>query len=151
VERRVEGEMGSLQWWIDAAMTEADRRERNIDTPDVEQWNRQTYKVRLFDQLIANVDRHMNNLLITADFDLRLIDHSRAFRMRRTLSNPENLPRFSRTLLDGIRALTRDGLKREVGRYLDDGQIDRLLLRRDAILELAKARVAEKGEAAVLY
>jgi hypothetical protein len=37
------------------------------------------------------------------------------------------------------------------GKYLTSGQIDRLFQRRDAIVALAKKRVAEKGEAAVLY
>ena len=33
------------------------------------------FKVRLFDNLIYNVDRHLNNILITKDFEIRLIDH----------------------------------------------------------------------------
>ena len=69
----------------------------------------------------------------------------------RSLRKPDDLTRFSRTLLDAIAALDERGLKAQLGRYLTSGQIDRVLQRRDAILDLAKARIAEKGEAAVIY
>jgi hypothetical protein len=151
IERRVEGSVGSLQWWVQSMMPEAERLEKKIVSPDADAWNRRMMRVRLFDQLIANVDRHLNNILVTAEFEPRLIDHSRAFRTNRVLRNPELLPRFSRSLLDGIRTLTRQNVREATGRYLTDGQIDRLLQRRDAILALAAKLVAERGEAEVLY
>jgi hypothetical protein len=151
VERRVAGRVGSLQWWVESMMPEAERVEQNLTPPDFEAWNRVKLKLRLFDELIANADRHLNNILITSDFDLRLIDHSRSFRTNRDLKNPEQLTRFSRALLDGITRLDRDSLRRAAGRYLTAGQIDRLLQRRDAILKLAAERVAQYGEAAIIY
>lgn len=151
VERRIGPDVGSLQWWVESRMSEAERLQQGIAAPDAEDWNRQMFKVRLFDQLILNTDRHARNMLVTADFQVRLIDHSRAFRERSELPEPQLLQRFSRSLLDGIATLTEDGLKDEIGRYLSNGEIERLLERRDAILELAKARVAEHGEAAVIY
>ena len=132
-------------------MTEATRIADKITPPDVEAWNRVMYKVRLFDQLISNVDRHLKNIVITKDFEARLIDHSRSFRTNRQLAKPDDLTRFSKSLLEGIQRLEKNDLKKKVGRYLTDAQIERLLQRRDAILELAKKRVAEKGEAAVIY
>jgi hypothetical protein len=105
----------------------------------------------LFDQLIDNSDRHLNNLLITSDFQLRLIDHSRSFAANDELRYPARLTRFSRSLLEGIRRLEFDDLKERLGRHLRDGQIRAMLTRRDAILELARQRVAEFGEDAVLY
>lgn len=93
----------------------------------------------------------MNNLLITADFDIRLIDHSRAFRSFSGLQDPDQLVRFSRTLVGHLERLTFEQLKPEVGRYLSDARIERLLDRRDAILELVKVRVAARGESAVFY
>jgi hypothetical protein len=50
-----------------------------------------------------------------------------------------------------MRKLEYGDLRKRVGRYLVDGQIRGLLARRDAILALAAAQVAERGEAAVLY
>jgi hypothetical protein len=105
----------------------------------------------LFDELIANVDRHLNNIKITADFDLRLIDHSRSFRTTPELRNPDRLTRFSRSLLDGIKKLEYPDLRKRTVRWLDDGQIRAVLTRRDAIVALANKAIAEKGEAAVIY
>ena len=41
--------------------------------------------MKLFDQLIANIDRNQGNLLYDADWHLFLIDHSRAFTTRTSL------------------------------------------------------------------
>jgi transcription termination factor NusB len=152
VERRaVEGKVGSLQFYVEHMSTEADRLEKKQNPPDMDDWNEQIMTTRLFDQLIANVDRHLKNILVTKEFKLRLIDHSRAFRINRSLPKPELLTRFSRSLLEGIKKLEKKDLQKQVGKYLTSGQIDRLLSRRDAILALAAKHVKEKGEAAVLY
>jgi hypothetical protein len=151
VERRVGREVGSLQWWVESMMTEGERVAQALTAPDVEAWNREMFKVRLFDQLIANTDRHGKNLLVTRDFHVRLIDHSRSFRENRELGNPDLLKRFSRSLLDSLERMTEDAARDKLKRYLSNSQIQRMLQRRDAILALARQRVAELGEAAVIY
>ena len=152
VERRVvDGKVGSLQWFVEHMSTEADRLAKKQNPTDMDDWNEQIMTTRLFDQLIANVDRHLKNILVTKEYKLRLIDHSRAFRINRAPLKPELLTRFSRSLLEGIKKLEKKDLQKQVGKYLTSGQIDRLLSRRDAILALAEKHVKEKGEAAVLY
>lgn len=151
VERSVRGEPGSMQWWVVSEMAEVERRRNNIRPPDTEAWNRQQLKMELFDNLIFNTDRHMNNILVTKAFDLRLIDHSRSFRDFRDLRPNHTLTRFSRSLLEGLARLEREDLRRRIGRYVSVSQIDTMLRRRDRILELAARLVAERGEAAVLY
>jgi hypothetical protein len=132
-------------------MAEAERQKKGVQAPDEELFKQRLLKMHLFDQLIANVDRHMNNILITKDFDLRLIDHSRAFRQTQQLKDPTRLTRFSKSLLEGIQTLEYQGLRKRTNRWLVDGQIRALLARRDAIVALAKQRIAESGEAAVIY
>jgi hypothetical protein len=151
IERRVNNKVGSLQWWVESMMPEAERAKQKLEPPDSEAWNREVLKMRLFDQLIYNVDRHNNNILITQDFKLRLIDHSRSFRAQKTLRNPEQLTRFSKALLEGLEKLNYQELRKQTSRYLIDAQIKTVIDRRDAILALAKKLVAEKGEAAVIY
>lgn len=151
VEREYRGKPGSLQWWVESEWSEADRRQNDIQPPDPERWEREQLRMRLFDNLLFNWDRHANNILVTKDFELRLIDHSRAFLAYDELRRPEELTRFSRSLLTGLERLNRDNLRREVGRYLETSKIDALLARRDLILELARTRVQERGEAATLY
>ena len=151
IERSINGQRGSLQWWVQSMMAEADRQKKGVEAPDTEEFNRRLFKMHLFDQLIANVDRHMNNILITKDFDLRLIDHSRAFRRAPELKDTSKLTRFSQSLLDGIAKLEYQDLRKRTNRWLDDTQVRAIITRRDAIVALAKKLIAEKGEAAVIY
>jgi hypothetical protein len=151
VERELNGQRGSLQFWVTSMMPEAERVKKKITAPDVEAWNQLMFKARLFDNLIYNTDRHLNNILVTKDFQLRLIDHSRSFRPFDELRAPKDLTRFSRSLLDGIQRLEEKELTTRVGRHLTPFQIRGLLKRRDAILALAKTTAAQKGEAAALY
>jgi hypothetical protein len=105
VERELNGQRGSLQYWVASMMPEAERVKKKVSPPDSEAWNRQMFKVRLFDNLIYNTDRHLNNILVTKDFQIRLIDHSRSFRPFDELREPKDLTRFSRSLLEGIQKL----------------------------------------------
>ena len=132
-------------------MSESARVKKSVRVPDVEAWNRLSFKVRLFDNLIYNTDRHLNNILVTKDFQIRLIDHSRSFRPFDALNQPKDLTRFSRSLLEGIQKLEEKDLTARVGKHLTPVQIGTLLKRRDAILALARSLAAQKGEAAVLY
>jgi len=152
IERRIRGYSGSLQWWVDG-MTENERIEARLIPPDIGAWNQDVQKFLLFDELICNIDRNRGNLIIDDDFHILLIDHSRSFPNFTELRHPERLKRFSRTLLEGLGRLELDDLKERLGkpRYLLDGQIAAILARRDLIVELARQRVAELGEDAVLY
>jgi hypothetical protein len=151
VERRIGSRIGSLQWWVISMMPEAERATLRRQPPDQEAWDREVLKMRLFDALIANVDRHANNILVTEDFQLRLIDHSRSFRPIRELRDADKLTRFSRSLLTGLERLEQQDLRKRVGRYLSSAQISTMLRRRDTILERARTLVAERGEAVVIY
>jgi hypothetical protein len=152
VERTYRNGRGSLQWWIDDSIQEGERAKRKLIPPDAEAWNRTELKVRLFDNLIYNMDRTLQNSLVTpANFRIYLIDHSRSFRIFSGLRNAQYLTGFSRSLLDGLKNLDRPTVSKAAGKYLSTFQIQSLLQRRDAIIALANKLVAEKGEAAVLY
>ena len=149
VERRLGRDRGSMQWWVENAMTERDRIGEGIPPPDPVGWTEQTYTTWLFDNLIYNVDRNLNNMLVTEDWRIYLIDHSRSFRSLQELQRP--MLRFSKSLLDAIEKLDEPSLKERLGRYLTTSQIRALLERRDLILERARDRIAESGADNVLY
>ena len=92
--------------------------------------------VRLFDQLIANTDRNAGNLLIGKNWEVWAIDHTRAFRTQNTLPPTANITRCDRQVLAGLKTLNRDVLKREIGDFVSDFQINALLARRDQIVAL---------------
>jgi hypothetical protein len=152
IERRIGGRTGSLQMWVEGVTTEADRRLKGLEAPDAEAWNAQMHKIRLLHQLTYDTDhQNIRNVLVGPDFRLYAIDFSRAFRIQTELLAPGDLVRFSRAVLERLAALDRPTLEARLGRWLEKLQIDGLLARRDLILALVKERIAEKGEAEVLY
>ncbi len=152
VERRIDGEKGSLQLWVEHSMSEVERKEQDLHAPDLEAWNQQIATVRLFHQLIHDTDfNNINNLLVTDDFRVLVIDSSRGFNLERELRNEHALRRFPISLLDGMRGLDEVGLRAALKPWLSKAQVRALLDRRDRILELAERRVAELGETSVLF
>jgi len=153
IERKVGGTSGSLSWWINDAMMEVDRLKRKRQPPDPEAWNKQMYAARVFNQLIANMDDNLTNLLITRDWQIWMIDFTRAFRTVKTLPNPKNLVQCDRKLLAKLKELDRATLEQKLvkTRYLTRLELDGVLARRDKIVEFFDKEIAAKGETAVLY
>jgi hypothetical protein len=152
VERKVSGRTSAITWWVDdVIMDEGQRLRKKIDAPDPERWNRQMHIVRVFDQLIFNTDRNLGNLLICKDWSLQMIDHTRAFRIRRDLHNPKNLVMCDRVLLERMRRLNEEELTKTLRPYVTKAEIEGLLARRDTIVRTFDERIKEKGEAAVLF
>lgn len=152
VERKIAGNMAAVTWWVDdTLMTELDRHKKKMEPPDLKTWNPQMYVCRVFDQLIYNTDRNLGNLVITKDWKIWMIDHTRAFRTMTDLPAPENLVQCDRKLLGKLRGLNKDVLTTGLERYLTSPQIEGLLARRDKIVSFFDDQVAKKGEAAVLF
>lgn len=135
VERQWEGTDASFTWWVDdVIMDDKERIERKIAPPSVLDFNLQIYVMRVFDQLIENTDRNLTNILITRDWRVWLIDHSRAFRNNPTLRSPASLVRCDRGLLERLRALDAPTLERSTRPYLGPREIKALLARRDLLV-----------------
>lgn len=152
VIRKVAGTESAVTWWVDDVyMTELQRYKKSINPPDPARWAAQMAIVRVFDQLIANTDRNLGNLLIQSSWNVWMIDHTRAFRIRRDLLEPHALQRCDRELLNRLRALDRASVRDAVKPYVLSIEIEGILARRAAIVELIESRVRQRGEAAVLY
>jgi hypothetical protein len=152
VERSYHGRRAAFTWWIDdVMMDEKARLAKVLPGPDGERTAMQVHIMRVFDELIQNRDRNMGNLLWTIDWKMWLIDHTRAFRTGDELLKPAVLERVERTLYQNIRGLTKETLANAVGRALSDYEMEKLLKRRDRIVTLFEARIAERGEARVVY
>lgn len=137
IERRYQTKTGAFTWWVDdVMMDEGERGKKKIEPPNPVAWIETMQLVRIFDQLIYNVDRNMGNLLITKDWRIWAIDHTRAFRLHSTLSKPETIRRCDRGVLEGLKRLDEDILEQELGRYLTRWERDAVLARRDAIVKL---------------
>ena len=144
VERSYQNRPGAFTWWVeDVLMDEAERIKTKAAAPDTMAWNRQMWVVRVFDQLIYNVDRNMGNLLITTDWHVWAIDHTRAFRLHKTLAKPEHVARCDRGVFERLKHLDKEVLERELGEYLTGWERDAVLARRDEIVKI----IEKAGEA----
>ena len=152
VERRIEGKQAAVTWWIDdVMMDEKARLAKDVRGPDPERTAMQTHIMRVFDELIANRDRNMGNLLWTTDWKMWMIDHTRAFRLATDLQRPATLLRVDRLLFDHMRMLTSDAVAKAVGSSLSRFEIQAMLARRDAIVKWFETKIAERGEPAIVY
>ena len=141
VARRWRSTLGSFTWWIDdVQMDEGERLKKKLSSPQPVVWNEEMQLVRLFDQLIYNIDRNLGNLVITNDWTIWAIDHTRAFRTLSTLKTPGNVARCDRQILERLKALDRVTLRRELSDYLQGYEIDGILKRRDAIVALIEQK-----------
>lgn len=140
VVRRYANDKAAFTWWIDGVMMEeGDRLKQHREAPDTNRWNQQMQLVRVFDQLIANTDRNIGNLLITNDWRIWAIDHTRAFRLNREPKSPANITRCDREMLEKMKQLDRDVMRKQLGDVLTRDEIDALLARRDAIVRQIEA------------
>lgn len=164
VERRFQEDLGSCQLWIEDTITLKKQQEEDIKKPSykVFPWNRALFKQRAWDNLIYNTDRHLNQYLITQDWRMLLIDHSRSFAKSKAsvrkliydekyAEGPFLMKELPRTLYENIKALTAEKIKGVVGDYLTDTEIEAVLLRRDLIVAWVEKRIKELGEDKVLY
>ena len=151
VERKYAGKTGALSWWLPVMMDEGDRLKKKIIPPDLEAWNHQIYKMRVFAQLVYDTDRNLGNVLISEDWHLWMIDFSRAFRIRTDLENAANLVKCERQLLENLRKLNAADVAEKTKGYLTQMEINGVMARRDKIVALFEKLIKEKGENQVLY
>ena len=151
VQRKWNGQVGSLSWWVPSKMDETTRKKNNIQPPDVNAWNKQLDKMWVFDELIYDTDRNDTNMLITEDWKLWIIDFSRAFRSSRDLLDPRHLVMCDRQLLANLRQLKEADVLEKTKPHLSKDLVKAVMARRDKIVAFFDKRIAEKGESAVLY
>jgi hypothetical protein len=151
VERKWKGDAGSLSWWLPVKMDELERHKQKLTAPDADAWNNQMYKVRVFDQLVADTDVNLTNVLIGEDWKIWRIDFSRAFRLNKELQDPKALVRCDRQLLEKLKALDANALTEKTSHYLTKDEVKAVMTRRDKIVAQFQKMIAEKGENEVLY
>jgi hypothetical protein len=151
VERKWEGQTGSLSWWMPVKMDEAERVKSNLQPPDADAWNNQMYKIRVFDQLVYDTDPNLTNFLISEDWKIWRIDFSRAFRVDTDLKDPKALIKCDRHLFGKLKALDGNQLEEQTKRYLTKREVKAVMERRDKIVAYFQKLIAEKGEDQVLY
>lgn len=146
VERQHGNTKGAAQLWVDNAVF---RKELEGErSPDLEGWNRQMRRWRVFDNFVADIDPNAGNQLVLRDpvWHLILVDHSRAFSNITRMVFP--MERIDRPFFDRLKALDKPTLDAKIGKLVLDGSRS-LMRRRDVIVAEFDKLVKAKGEAAV--
>jgi hypothetical protein len=127
VERQLEGSTGAAQLWVenvssfkaDASPGESNRAE----------WENQLVRMAMFDNLIGERDRNLGNTLHDAEWNLILLDHSRAFGDGNELLGKMN--RIDQRFWSKIESLTSNQLNAALRAWLADNEIKAILDRRE--------------------
>lgn len=151
VPRKWSGRSGSLSWWLPVKMDEEQRLKKKIEVPDQDAWNKQMYRVRVFDQLVYDTDANLTNVLIGEDWKVYRVDFTRAFRTIKTLQRPTDLVRCDRQLLAKLKALDRAQLAAQTKGFLSKAEVDAVMARRDKMVQHFEQLIAKQGEDQVLY
>ena len=130
VEREVEGEVGVAVMWIDGVRSFADMGGVPKPPPEkVAMWNREIIRAKMFHNLIGDIDPNLGNWLIDADWHVTLIDQSRA--LTTTTRLVHEMQNVDGPLWGRMRALTAEGLTRDLSKWLGPREIKAILERRD--------------------
>ncbi|NQT80940.1 MAG: hypothetical protein HQ555_11190 [Candidatus Aminicenantes bacterium] len=164
VEKRFRGDRGSCMLDVEYKMMYRDKVGNDIPVPShkVRDYNRTSYLQKAWDNLVANEDRNMGDILYTEDWRMILIDHSRTFRTSRKYTKKlihvkkgkkdrEPIKELPRIFVEKLKVLTFELIKNAVGEYLTEKEINAVLARRDLILKEINRLIKDYGENKVLY
>ena len=151
VERRWNGQTGSISWFVASLMDESDRLKKKVQPPNPADWNSQMYRMRAFSSLVRDTDRNLTNVLITHQWKVMMIDFTRAFRLQPELLHQKDLAKIDRSLLAKMESLTRDAVKGVTKDYLTNSELDAMMKRRDLLVAHFRKLIADLGEEKVLY
>ena len=120
VEKRIGGDLGAASMWVPAAESfkELGGTPRPPSTR-IGQFNWDLIRAKMFHNLIYNRDPNLGNWLIDADWNLVLIDNSRAFTRGRDMVH--DMTRVDTDLWARVLALDEVTLTALVGDWLDGG------------------------------
>jgi len=153
VPRKIGRDSGTMRIWLEETVNEFERsRELLIPPPNPRRWNQQRSMMLLFDNLVANRDSNLGNLLIDANWRLWFIDCTRCFGTDKTLYFPlDNISHCERGFWQGLKDLNASMATEHLSPYLNKMEIKALLARRDLLVRHFQKLIDELGEEAVLF
>jgi len=151
IRRRGRAPRSTVQLWLEHVSGEKDRRLRGVVSPDPDYERQQLQTMYLFDNIIGNIDRTQENLLVDRNWKLWFIDHTRSFIKSAKLVNPEEPTRCERQVWRRLTSLDEQDLRRRLEPYLERTEINFVLVRWHKMIEILRARIEANGEGAVLF
>ena len=155
------------QRWSEGALIYRVPDAHNLRNVPVEQWGVRRKLLlsdaRILDVLIQNSDRHVDNFIrgrhwVDGSYRPILIDNAAGFRreasVRLSHQNAFGTGRvrvIRKATYENLKKLSRRRLKRELGEFLSDREIDALLRRRDGIVAYFDTRIEKYGYTNVVW
>ncbi len=155
VERKIRGQQGTLQAWVENVTTEKALRKETDVPPSggIERWRwiMQRQNIYIFDNLIYNEDRNLGNILIEPDWKLWMIDHTRAFRRWKALMNPEQVQFAERSLWEKLQALDETEVRAKLQNFINPAEMNGLIERTSLLVDHIQRLIDDRGERDVLF
>jgi hypothetical protein len=147
VPRAFDRQEGSLQLWVDGCRVYGDVP-GDAARPGY-RWLHQIDRMRLFDAFLDNADRNKGNFLVDGEWNVVLIDHSRALPLR---MRPRELPplpsRIDAGLLERLRALDAEEMRLLLGDLYSKLELGSMLRHRDRVVRTVERHLS-RGKAAL--
>ena len=136
VEKRVNGDLGAAVMWVKGAQTFKELGgvpgQKGVKGPPpahIAYFMKDMTKAKMFDNLIGNIDPNLGNWLLDEEWNIILIDHSRAFTDTKELYH--QLIFFDADLWEKMKALDEASLTTVLGTWVEKNGIKAMLQRRD--------------------
>jgi hypothetical protein len=151
VEREIEGIPGSLQIFIENALTESERRAQQIEPPDPETFLTAMQTGRVFENLVHNSCEDADDIFIQeGTWKVFRVDFSEAFPPERRLIPGCDFSRLSRDLYQRLLGWDDQKVSDLMAPYLNPEETRALNIRRALIVQRIDRLIREKSEKSVL-
>jgi hypothetical protein len=149
VEREIDGKKGAAIMWV--PQTKNFKEAGGMPTPPPIQqgrWSMQMMRTKMYDNLIGNIDPNLGNWLFDPNWNIILIDHSRAFVREQKM--PHTLEHVDAGLWAKFLALDEAALTGAIGKLVEPREIRAMLQRRDQMKKQVEQLVKKNGESAII-
>jgi len=151
VEKRVKGDLGAAVMWVKGTQTFKELGgvpgQKGVKGPPaahIAHWMKDLTKAKMFDDLIGNIDPNLGNWLVDSEWNIILIDHSRAFTDTKELYH--QLLYYDTDLWEKMKALDEATLTSALGNWVDKNGIKAMLVRRDKMQQVIDKLKAAGGD-----
>jgi len=151
VPRQIGSQMGSVQLWVEGAETETRFRHRYLPPVERVRHALQVDQMRVFDNLIHNIDRNLGNYLTDQDGRVWYVDHTRSFLRLPVLPAPDSLRHVDGAFWERLQEIKDTDLEATLLPLLPEAEVRAVLDRRRLVVQRLRERLEEKSERLVLF
>jgi len=152
VERKINGQTGSLQLMVENVITDRDRELQSIEPEKPDEFKNSLYTVKIFEILVNDPCNDSEDILIqTNDWKVWRVDFSEAFFPSTDILLKCPIDRCSKSLYNKLLELDKSELKKMLSPYLNEKERDALWERKQLIIKTIDDLIKQKGTDQVLF